>query len=292
MSSIAIIGAPGQLGAEHVAAFTRAGNHTVRGFAHAELDVTNSAQVAQGLTGFAAVINCAAFHRVDECEGRAAEAERVNATGARHVAEACRAMNALCVYISTDYVFDGRQPEPYAESATPHPVNVYGRSMLAGEQNTQSPAGRWIVARLAGLFGKTGARGKGGNFVENILAKARAGEPLRVVNDMRMSPTYARDAAELIVSLVQRNATGIFHVSNAGSCTWHEFATRIVTEAGISAAIQPIPSAPPVAGKARRPANSALTSVRLPQVLGHSARPWPEALRAYLSEAAPRSSGL
>src|SRR5262249_57139764 len=114
--------------------------------------------------------------------------------GAFAVAKACAEIDALCVYISTDYVFDGEKGSPYTESDVSHPINVYGASKLAGEYLVQQASPRWLVARIASLFGKASSNGHGGNFLETILAKARAGESFGFVNDIKMSPTYTPDA--------------------------------------------------------------------------------------------------
>jgi dTDP-4-dehydrorhamnose reductase len=227
------------------------------------------------------VINCAAFVRVDDCEVQAREAFEVNALGALNVARACAAIDATCVYISTDYVFDGAKSEPYVESDATCPINVYGASKVAGEHLVRQGARRWLIVRVASLFGKSGARGKAGNFVETILAKAGRGESLRVVSDIQISPTYTRDAARVLSELVQNETTGIIHAANSGACTWHEFAQAAVELCRLNVAIQAIPSVEyPTA--ARRPKNSALASERLgtPAPVPH----WRDALRRYLIE--------
>jgi dTDP-4-dehydrorhamnose reductase len=136
-----------------------------------------------------------------------------------------------------------------------------------------------------------GARGKGGNFVETVLAKARAGQSLRIVNDVRMSPTYAGDAARALVEAVQSDATGLLHLANQGCCTWYEFAQAVLAETGLSVDIEPVDShSYPM--KAARPKNSALTSARLDRLVSMPLRSWRSALRAYLLEKAhiPNSS--
>jgi dTDP-4-dehydrorhamnose reductase len=134
---------------------------------------------------------------------------------------------------------------------------------------------------VAATFGVAGASGKGGNFVETILRKAKAGEALRVINDVRISPTYTADAATAIERLVRNKITGVVHVANAGTPTWYEFARTILQLTGIAASAEPI-AASEYPSRARRPANSALGSVRLTTVAGITLRRWDEALRAYL----------
>jgi dTDP-4-dehydrorhamnose reductase len=187
-------------------------------------------------------------------------------------------LGGLCVHISTDYVFNGEKSEPYTEEDAPCPINVYGESKLAGEYLVRQSSLRWLIVRLAGLFGRAGARAKGGNFVETILARAQREKKLQVVGDARVSPTYTLDAAKIIERLIGKKATGIFHVANEGSCTWHEFARKILDLAAVDAELERV-SAADFPAKARRPANSALTSVRLGPL-----RPWREALKVYLDE--------
>jgi dTDP-4-dehydrorhamnose reductase len=183
----------------------------------------------------------------------------------------------MCVYISTDYVFDGTKAGPYSESDSACPVNVYGASKLAGEILVRQTVPHWLIVRTASLFGRTGARGKGGNFIETILAKAKTGEPLRIVNDVRMSPTYTRDAATALVGLVDAGADGIVHLTNEGACTWDEFAEQILDLVGLRVSIDPV-SSEEYPTPARRPKNSVLRSERSLVKL----RSWKDALKEYL----------
>jgi len=140
---------------------------------------------------------------------------------------------------------------------------------------------RHYVVRVASLFGAAGASGKGGNFVETMVKKARAGEPVRVVDDIRMSPTYTKDAAYLIREILLNDYPyGVYHATNAGSCSWYEFAAEIFAQLGLQVDLAPI-SRSALAQKAQRPRDSSLASSRLQ---GLAVRPWEEALRAYLAE--------
>jgi dTDP-4-dehydrorhamnose reductase len=279
---LAVLGSTGQLGSDLVRAFTEASGYRLVPITHAQVEVTDSVAVSRAIGEICPdiVVNCAAFHRVDECEDRPAEAFGVNSVGALHVARACAEVNALCVYISTDYVFDGEKGRPYTESDAPSPINAYGASKLAGEHLVRQTCPRWLIIRVASLFGKAGARGKGGNFVETILAGAKEGRPLRVVNDIRMSPTYTYDAALALVRLVRQGATGLVHVTNAGACTWHEFARKALELVGSDTKVESISSSDYPA-KARRPRDSSLRSGKFP---ARGLRPWEEALMAYLVE--------
>jgi dTDP-4-dehydrorhamnose reductase len=281
---VAVLGASGQLGSDVVARLGASGRYDVVAFSRGDLDVTQRAPLAAALgCGFDIVINCAAFTRVDDCEEEPARALLVNAQGAFEVARACQESRALCVFIGTDYIFDGEKGSPYREDDPARPLNVYGTSKLAGELLVRQAAPRWLVLRVASLFGAAGSRAKGGNFVETILARARTGGELRVVDDIRMSPTYTRDVAAALEELLEREASGVYHASNAGHCTWYELASEALRLLGLAARIEPVPaSAYPM--RARRPRNSALDIGALQSVLKRPMRPWPEALREYLKE--------
>jgi dTDP-4-dehydrorhamnose reductase len=189
--------------------------------------------------------------------------------------------------LSTDYVFGGDATAPYRETDPTDARSVYGISKAAGEQLVRAALPAHLIVRLSGLYGRPGSRAKGGtNFVSIMLDKARRGEPLRVVADQVFSPTYAPDAAETIVDLLDARLTGTFHVTNTGRCSWFDFTAKIVEFAGIEADLQPIsladlPPTPP------RPGYTVLGHDALHAAGLLSPRPWPDALREYLSDVAP-----
>src|SRR5262245_5622036 len=197
MDKVAIFGSTGQLGTDLVDVFKASGFFDVIPLTHEEADCRDADAVRKVVRHSSPqfVINCAAYVRVDDCEDHVHEAFKVNAIGALNIARACAEVDARCIYISTDYVFDGEKATPYVESDTPNPINVYGASKLAGEYLVRQSAPRWLIVRVSSLFGKSGARGKGGNFIETVVRKAKAGNQLHMINDITMSPTYARDAA-------------------------------------------------------------------------------------------------
>lgn len=282
MRRAAVIGATGQLGQAVVRALEGGEEWAVWSLSHEDVECTDPNSVRRAITSLRpeVVVHCAAFVRVDDCEEQPDRAFEVNALGALHVARACREVGARCVYISTDYVFDGSKSEPYTEEDPPNPINVYGASKLAGEHLVRQTCPDALVVRVASLFGGSGARGKGTNFVLTVLDRARRGEPLRVVDDVRMSPTYTVDAAHAVVELIRRGERGIFHVVNGGSCTWYEFARRILAVVGLEAPVEPV-SRDAYPARARRPANSALSTEALRE-LGIRMRSWQQALEAYL----------
>ena len=281
---VAIIGCAGQLGTDVVQAVREAG-HCAIPLSHGDVEVTNPDSIRQVMEEHRpqVVVNSAAFHQVDACEDDPETAFRVNALGALHVARGCAEVGARCIFISTSYVFGGKKEGPYFEEDTPRPINVYGASKLAGEYLVQQACPHSLIVRVASLFGKVGARGKGGNFVETILNKASAGEELRVVSDSRTSPTYTWDASRALEQLISLGATGFVHLANQGSCTWYEFSCKVLDLVGFSNRVEPISTAD-YPSRARIPNNSSITSREPDGSTARRMRPWVEALRAYLDQ--------
>jgi dTDP-4-dehydrorhamnose reductase len=219
------------------------------------------------------VIHAAAATDVDGCERDPAMAMAVNAEGTRRVADGCRRSGAALVYVSTDFVFDGRKTCPYTETDEPAPLSVYGRSKAAGEQAVRETTPRWVIARTAWLYGALGR-----NFVKTILGKAAGGGPLRVVDDQVGSPTYARDLAGALVRVLERNLDGVFHLTNSGSCSWYDFTREILRQGGFGhVPVSPM-SSEELGRPARRPAFSVLANAAWHAAGEPVLRPWPEAL--------------
>jgi len=278
---IAIIGSNGQLGTDLVRILRN--DHEVIGLTHKEIEVSDySSCLILKEYKPDVIINTAAFHKTDQCEDEPIKAFQVNALGARNIAMISREIGSITVYISTDYVFDGSKNHPYNENDIPNPINTYGITKLAGELYTKQNPKHYVI-RLASLFGVAGSSGKGGNFVETMIAKAKKNEQISVVNDMWMSPTYTKDAALLIKKILELKLPyGIYHASNKGYCTWFQFAEEIFKLTGINAYLKPIQTNQ-LQAKARRPMFSALESIKL-QEYGIKVRDWKEALRDYLLE--------
>ncbi|MGB9713952.1 MAG: dTDP-4-dehydrorhamnose reductase [Candidatus Bathyarchaeales archaeon] len=278
---IVVIGSKGQLGTDLMK--TLAKEHETIGLTHQDIEVTDyySCQILKDNRPDV-VINTAAFHRTDECEVDPVKAFTVNAIGARNVAMVSKEVGAVTVFISTDYVFDGSKNEPYTEEDTPNPINTYGISKLAGELYTKQNPKHYVI-RVASLFGVAGASGKGGNFIETMISKAKKKEPISVVDNMWMSPTYTQDAAFAIKEITAAKLPfGIYHVTNQGFCTWFQFAKEIFKITGLNPDLTPIKT-DQLPMKAKRPRFSALKSVKL-QNYGIKIRSWREALRDYLAE--------
>lgn len=282
---LVIVGANGQLGSEIGVAFERAG-HDVSRLTHADIEVADEASVATVLAEVAAeaVINTAALHNVERCEKEPRLAFAVNAIGARNLAQYCERSGAYLLHISTDYVFDGSKRAPYLETDAPSPLNAYGNSKLAGEYFVTSNCKNGAVLRVSGIYGSHPCRAKGGlNFVSLMLKLAKERPELRVVDDEILTPTYAVDVAAETVKLVENRATGLFHGTAQGACSWYEFASHIFELSGVAANLQ---KARPgeFSIKVPRPCYSVLENARLRSYALDIMPSWQDGLRRFLAE--------
>jgi len=228
------------------------------------------------------LVNCAAYNFVDKAEADPDAAFAVNAWGVRALAAACRAVGCKLIHFSTDYVFglDAARTAPFAEADAPGPVSVYGGSKLAGEHLALAANPRALIIRTCGLYGVHGTGGKGGNFVETMLRLAEQGKSVKVVDDQHCTPTATVDLAEATIRLLATGATGLFHITNAGSTTWFQLAREIFRQAHLSVDLMPITSGQ-FGAPARRPGYSVLDGGKLAKI-GIELREWPEALASYL----------
>ncbi len=276
---ILVTGAGGMLARSLVPVFESRGN-AVTALTRAELDVTRCEDVRRAVRDTAPdwVVHLAAFTDVDGCEREPDRAFVVNGLGARNAAMAAFEVGAGVLALSSDYVFDGRVREPRREHDMIGPLSQYGRSKLAGERGAREVNPRHIIARTSWLYGAGGR-----NFVDTILARAKSGEPLSVVDDQRGSPTWTGDLSVALADLMDRGEYGTYHVTNSGDCTWHEFAEAICREAGVSAEIRRITSEE-LARPARRPAYSVLSSIWFEHVSGRRMPHWQDALARYLRQ--------
>jgi dTDP-4-dehydrorhamnose reductase len=236
------------------------------------------------------VVNCAAYNLVDRAEAEPETAFAVNAWGVRELAGACRDLDCLLVHFSTDYVFglDEQRTTPYAETEAPGPVSAYGLSKLVGEYLVRSLCPRHLVVRTCGLYGVWGSGGKGGNFVETMLRLAAQGKTPTVVADQVCTPSYTVDVAEATVALLGMGTVGLYHVTNAGGCSWSEFAATVFELSGVRAKPTPVTSKEWGAA-ARRPGYSVLGGAAFEALGLTPLRPWREALAAYLEERRQRT---
>lgn len=276
---VAIIGANGQLGSDLMDVL----GEKALPLSHDEIEVKDVNSCIKVLKDVDAVINCAGYVNVDGSEDNPEEAFMVNAIGARNVALVCNEKKMKNVYISTDFVFDGNMKKPYQEDDQPNPINTYGLSKYTGEIFTRNYCPQYYIIRSSSLYGEKGARGKGGNFVDWMIKKANNNEIIKVVDDIVMSPTYTKDAAERIKNIIEKELPyGIYHVVNQGYSSWFEFAKKIFGFLDIDANLSPIKSEE-LDRKATRPKFSALENAKL-NSFGLRMRSWEDALMDYLRE--------
>ena len=275
---VLVFGARGMLGKDLVPALSV--KHQVLARDIEDLNIADQQRVQKEIETLRpqVVVNAAAYTDVDGCEAKRELAFSVNAEGARNIAAGCAASNARMIHLSTDYVFDGTSSAPYREEDPPNPLNVYGASKLQGERQIREVLENHLIIRTEWLFGRHGK-----NFVDTILRLAAQQEELRVVNDQRGAPTFTKDLSWAIEKLLEKEAKGILHITNSGSCTWFEFAHQIFKEKNIdNGSIVPISSAA-LTRPAKRPANSVLDCHRFENLVGQKMRTWEETLKEYLA---------
>jgi len=273
---VTIFGASGLLGK----ALMREWNDDfVTGLSSRDVDIRDakSVQHAVGETRPEWIVLAAAYTDVDGCEGKPELAFAVNRDGAINVATAAKAAGARLLFLSSDYVFDGKKTTPYETGDARNPQSVYGRTKAEAEVGLLELMPDCCVARTSWLFGAGGKC-----FPDTILKLAASRPALDVVNDQRGSPTFADDLARAIIQLCRKNATGIVHATNTGDCTWFEFAQEIVRGAGLATTVRPV-SSQQMARPAPRPAYSVLSPTRL-RVLGIEMPSRQDALRRYLEQ--------
>lgn len=282
-----VFGAGGQLGTDVIKRATRDGIDAV-GVTHHECDITDQAAVRSAIYAAQAdaVVNCAAWTKVDAAEDHEQQARAINGDGAGTIATAAAQRGIRCCHISTDYVFDGAATSPISEDAQPNPASAYGRTKYAGEQQVRAALGdRALIVRTAWLYGAMGP-----NFVLTMLRLARERGALRVVADQIGSPTWTADLAPAILTLLQRDATGIFHVTNSAETSWHGFARAIVACAGLGSVQVEAITTDEYPTPARRPKYSVLDNAHW-RSLGEQPLPsWEEGLRGYLNELDERAA--
>jgi len=284
---ILLIGANGQLGYDLQQVITHeAPAHMVVPLIHRDIEVTDTTHLQGLLKTYQPdiVINTAAYHRIDEVEQFPELAFTVNTIASWHLAQLCNQMNCALVFISTDYVFGGDRSRrtPYSEQDAPAPQNVYGASKLAGEYLIRSACDRYYIIRTSGLYGVRGPSGKSSNFVDLMIRKSKDGNRIHVVDDQRLTPTYTKDLAIAILRLIKSNRYGLYHITNAGDCTWYQFAAKIFELAGLKVDLSPTTSSE-FKTVATRPAYSVLAKDALAKIGLPAMRPWEAALQDYLN---------
>ena len=281
MLKVVVTGGGGQL-ATAIERLGKASENSYHITSLEQMDICSVESLSEGLKGADIVVNCAAYTNVEAAEDNAKEAMSVNRDGVRNIATICAERGIKLIHISTDFVFGGdvERTTPYLESDTPAPINIYGRTKAEGECEAMK-APEAIVLRTSWLYAPWGK-----NFLNTILARAKEGAELRVVDDQRGTPTSALGLAEAIVAIIEsgawRRMSGIYHYSDLGECTWYDFAREILHKANIKANITPCKSSD-WPSKAQRPHYSVLDKSRIANTHIVTLKTWQERLEEVIT---------
>ena len=280
---VLVTGVKGQLGHDVKNELISRGIETV-GVDVDEMDITDERAVREVLVreNPDAVIHCAAWTAVDAAEDQVEKCTLVNVTGTENIARVCKELSCKMMYISTDYVFDGKGTRPWEpDDPVTEPLNVYGLTKYRGEAAVRSLVDRHFIVRIAWVFGKNGK-----NFVRTMLGLGEKYRRITVVNDQYGTPTYTYDLARLLVDMILTDSYGTYHATNEGDyITWYDFACEIFRQAGIEMEVVPVSSAE-YAAKAKRPENSRMNRSKLAEQGFVPLPDWKDALGRYLREIA------
>lgn len=278
MENILVTGVNGQLGHDVVLELKKRGI-ACKGVDVEDFDITDAKQTEDYIRRFqpTAVIHCAAYTNVNGAEENEDICRKVNVDGTKNIAEACKYLKSKLIYVSTDYVFDGKGETPHNVDDPTGPLNVYGKTKLEGEEAAKTNPKTFVV-RTSWVYGLNG-----NNFVKTMLALGKTKNELNVVADQIGSPTYTKDLAKLLVDMSLTTKYGTYHATNEGYCSWAQFAQAIMAGAELTCRIVPVytisyPSA------AKRPLNSRLSKVCLDFASFQRLPKWQSALSRYLVE--------
>lgn len=261
------------------------GGSPVAAMPYVSLDITDREAVLRTITDMKpdAVIHCAAWTAVDmaEDDDRAELVRRINAGGTQNIADACKAADAKMLYLSTDYVFDGKGTEPWKPDCKDYkPLNVYGRTKLEGELAVANTLEKYFIVRIAWVFGLNGK-----NFINTMINAAKTHDEVRVVNDQIGTPTYTCDVARLLVDMVETCRYGYYHATNEGGyISWYDFCVEFYKQCGLKTRVIPVSTSEYGLSKAARPSNSRLDRSKLIEAGFKPLPDWRDAVSRYLKE--------
>lgn len=251
-----------------------------------QLDITDKDAVIKTITDLKpdAIIHCAAWTAVDaaEDEENREKVDRINHLGTKYIADAAKAVDAKMLYLSTDYVFDGKGDRPWEPDDKCYaPLNVYGQSKLDGELAVSSTLNKYFIVRIAWVFGLNGK-----NFIKTMINVGKTHDTVRVVNDQVGTPTYTLDLARLLVDMVETEKYGYYHATNEGGyISWYDFCSEFYRQYGLGTTVIPVSTAEYGLSKAARPENSRLDKSKLVEAGFKPLPDWKDAVRRYLAEA-------
>ncbi len=281
--NLLITGANGQLGSEIKHLSNQYPNYQFHFCDRQALDITDKAAIKQILDQYAIdmVINCAAYTQVDKAETEEEQAYAINATAVGYLARHCKERGIVLLHISTDFVFDGNKRSPYLETDEVNPIGVYAASKLKGEQILQEIAPAFLIIRTSWVFSSFGK-----NFVKTIRRLGASREELNVVDDQQGRPTYARDLAQTLLTIIGQLETKhygqIYHFANEGGTTWFGFAKAIMQQSNLACVVQPIPTSG-YPTPAKRPAYSVLDTQKVSSTFALSIPHWEDALERVIT---------
>lgn len=275
---VLVTGVGGQLGYDVIKELEKRNIECV-GADRTEFDITDFNAARKFIYSYMpdAVIHCSAYTAVDKAEDEPELCHLVNAVGTENIAKICKEFDAKMVYISTDYVFDGTKEGFYEVDDLPNPINVYGKTKLAGEKAVQEILDKYFIVRISWVFGSNG-----NNFVKTMLRLGKERSELNVVADQIGSPTHTADLAPLLVDMAQTDKYGVYHATNEGECSWAEFAEEIFKIAGMNVKVNHISTAE-YPTKAKRPMNSRMSKEKLVDGGFGKLISWKEAVSSFLS---------
>ena len=272
----------------HVAAPYSGANESMpmAGMDYVQLDITDKAAVTTTIEGVKpdAIIHCAAWTAVDaaEDEENKAKVHAINVDGTRYIAEAAKAVGAKLLYLSTDYVFDGKGERPWQPDDKNYaPLNYYGQTKLEGELAVSGTLDKFFIVRIAWVFGLNGK-----NFIKTMVNVGKTHDTVRVVNDQIGTPTYTYDLARLLVDMNETEKYGYYHATNEGGyISWADLAEEAYRAAGMSVKVNRVTTAEYGLSKAARPENSRLDKSKLVEAGFKPLPDWKDAVRRYIAEA-------
>lgn len=253
---------------------------------YVQLDITDKASVMAAIKDIKpdAVIHCAAWTAVDAAEDgeNRIKVDEINHLGTQYVAQAAKAVDAKMIYISTDYVFDGRGERPWRPDDKCYaPLNEYGRSKLYGELAVSQILEKYYIVRIAWVFGLNGK-----NFIKTMISVGKTHDTVRVVNDQIGTPTYTVDLARLLVDMAETEKYGYYHATNEGGyISWYDFCCEFYRQYGLNTRVIPVTTAEYGLNKAARPFNSRLDKTKLVEAGFKPLPDWKDAVRRYIAEA-------
>lgn len=290
---ILVTGINGQLGYD-VFKVLKEKNYDVIGVGRDTMDLQESIQIKECIDKINpnVIVHCAAYTSVDDAEDDEELCRRINAYAVRDIAEKAKELDAVMIYISTDYIFDGEKILSekhdntnnevdyyleYVEEDKPNPQNVYGKTKLEGEQYVKELLDKYYILRISWVFGENGK-----NFIDTMIKLSKQKEEISVIGNQIGSPTYTKDLANVIVEMIETNKYGVYHVTNDGFCSWYEFSKEIfrITESDIL--VKSINSSE-YCTKAKRPLNSKMSKQKLAENGFTLPRKWQDALLDYIS---------